>query len=195
MRLGLRYNICVMRKAIITLTLAAISLVACNKSDTKPAVGEKHAADAVQNKLQELAGSGAKDCGRLASQEPAQLQVASECAMQSAKEKKPFYVGYDLPGMTVAVAGNAQGQLFTIQMEGQPADVKSGPCPAELRVAPSGRVSCFAPGSMGMGGMSPHGGAPTAMPPAGTANPHGGMGATAPGTPNPHATPGPTKQH
>lgn len=179
-----------MRKAIVVLTLAAV-MVACNKSDSKPAVGEKHAADAVQNKLVELAGNDSKDCGRLATQDPSQLQVASQCAMQSAKDKKPFYVGYDMPGMTVAVAGNSQGQLFTVQTEGQGADVKSGPCPAELRVAPSGRVTCFAPGSMGMGGASPHG---QTMPPEGMTNPHGGMGATAPGTPNPHGAP-PTKQH
>jgi hypothetical protein len=173
-----------MRKALIMLVVLALSFAACKKSEdnNKPAVGSKHAADAVQNKLVELAGSGAKDCGRLATQEPAQLQVASDCAMSASREKKPFYVGYDLPGMTVAVAGNAQGQNFLVQQEGQPGEMKFSPCPSDLRVAPSGRVTCFAPGSMGMGGMSPHGAEQPAMPPAGTPNPHEGA-------------PAPKKQH
>lgn len=184
-----------MRKALVLLTVAALSVVACNKSDSgKPAVGEKHAPDAVQNKLVELAGSSAKDCGRLASQEPGQLKIASDCAMAAAKDKQPFYVGYDMPGMTVAVAGNSQGQLFTIQADAS--DVKSGPCPAEIRVAPSGRVTCFTPGSMGMGGMNPHGAGETAMPASGMMNPHGGT--PAPSAPNPHGgtgAPAPAKQH
>lgn len=182
---GVRYNGPAMRKvSIILLTLVALSFAACKKSDNenKPAVGPKHSADAVQNKLVELAGSGAKDCGRLATQELSQLQVAGDCATQAAKEKKPFYVGYDLPGMTIAVAGNSQGQLFLVQREGEPGEMKFGPCPSDLRIAPSGRVTCFAPGSMGMGGMSPHGAAQPSMPPAGTPNPHEGSTA-------------PTKQH
>ena len=185
-----------MRTALLTLALATLGLVACNNSGNKPAVGEKHAADPAQNKLQELAGNDAKDCGRLASQEMSKLQVASDCAMQAAKDKKPFYVGYDMPGMTVGVAGNGQGQLFTVQTEGDPNNVQSGPCPATLRIAPSGRVTCFTPGSMGLGGgMNPHGAMQGQMPPSG-ASPHGGIGAAAPGTPNPHAgSAAPTKQH
>ncbi len=170
-----------MRKVLLLLTIAAMSLAACNKSENKPAVGEKHPADAVQNKLQELAGGGAKDCGRLATQEPGQLQVASDCVMGAAKDKKPFYVGYDLPGMTIGVAGNSQGQLYMVQVE-QPGELQSGPCPSSLRVAPSGRVTCFAPGSMTMPGASPHGAGQSAMPPSGKASPQPG-------------TPGPTKQH
>lgn len=181
-----------MRKAFVLLTMAALSLVSCNKSgSSKPAVGEKHAPDAVQNKLVELAGSGAKDCGRLTSQEPGQLKIASDCAMGAVKDKQAFYVGYDMPGMTVGVAGNSQGQLFAIQSN-DGSDVKGEPCPAEIRVAQSGRVTCFAPGSMGMGGMSPHGAGE--MPPTGMVNPH--AGAATPGTPNPHAgAAAPTKQH
>ena len=182
-----------MQKALITLTLAALSLVACNKSDNKPAVGEKHAPDAVQNKLVELAGASGKDCGRLSSQDPSQLKIASDCAMQAATDKKPFYVGYDLPGMTIGVAGNSQGQHFIVQIEGQET-LQSSPCPADLRIAPSGRLTCFPPGQMGMGGMSPHGAQAPVMPPSGTTSPHGGMPPA--GTPNPHAgSSAPTKQH
>jgi hypothetical protein len=182
------YNVWDMQKALITLTMAAVCLTGCNKSDNKTTAGPSRPADAVQAKLQELAGGGAKDCGRLKTQDIGPLQVASDCATQAAKDKKPFFVGYDLPGMTVAVAGNAQGQLFTVTVEGQPGEMNSAPCPSALRIAPSGRVTCFTPGSMGPGPMSPHGGVPAAqggtpqMPPAGTPNPHA-------------STPGPVKQH
>jgi hypothetical protein len=174
-----------MQKALITLTMAAVFLTGCNKSENKTTASPSRPVDAVQAKLQELAGNDAKDCGRLKTQDMGPLQVASDCATQAAKDKKPFYVGYDLPGMTVAVAGNAQGQLFTVTMEGQPAELNSAPCPAALRIAPSGRVTCFAPGSMGSGPTSPHGGMPSAqggMPPAETPNPHA-------------SSPGPVKQH
>ena len=87
--------------------------------------------------------------------------------MQASKAKKPFYVAYDMPGMAVGVAGNAEGKLFTARSEG--GAVSTGDCPSELRLAASGRVTCFAPGDMGSMGAG-H----TAIPP---------------GMPNPHALP------
>jgi hypothetical protein len=180
-----------MCKTAIVLTISALFLTGCNKST--PA----KSGDAVQQKLQELAGSGATDCGRVKAQDPNQMKTAADCATGAAEKKRPFYVAYDLPGMTVAVAGNSEGKLFAVQSQqaegaapGATAEVNSGPCPAELRVAQSGRVTCTAPGSMGAPG---HGG--MSMPPAGggapgMASPHGGgMSAPAAGTPNPHATP------
>jgi hypothetical protein len=149
----------------------------------------------VQRKLQELAGNGATDCGRLKPQaQENQLETASTCAMGAAKKKQAFYVAYELPGMIVALAGNSDGKLFSVQQE-QPASAPSAtaaeltaaPCPSGLRIAQSGRVTCFAPGSMGggaMGGASPHGG--MSMPPAGSASPHGGMNMSPGGAPNPH---------
>jgi len=100
----------------------------------------------------------------------AQSKAASDCAMQASQSKHPFYVAYDMPGMTVGVAGNADGKLFTVQAQGEgpSATVTAGDCPSQLRVASSGRVTCFAPGDMG--GLSGH----TAIPP---------------GMPNPHAMP------
>ena len=76
-----------------------------------------------------------------------------------------------MPGMSVGVAGNVQGILFTVQSQGDgpSAALTSGACPSELRVASSGRVTCFAPGDMGSMGAG-H----TAIPP---------------GMPNPHAFP------
>jgi hypothetical protein len=138
-----------------------------------------------------LAGSGATNCGRLQSQSPVEMQSASGCATKAAQSKQPFYVSYELPGLTVAVAGNADGKLYAVQSDtkvGQPgtsADVKTAPCPSELRVAASGRVTCVPPGAMGIGssGGNPHAGVPPAsganphggaMPPASGANPHGG---------------------
>ncbi|MFB3814215.1 MAG: hypothetical protein ACE14L_08890 [Terriglobales bacterium] len=159
-----------MHKALIALVIAGVSLTACNKSKPK-------ASDAFEQKLQDTAGSNATNCGRF-QQEQADLKRASDCVMQAAQAKKPFYVAYDMPGLSVGVAGTSDGKLFTVQSEpgeqGKEPSVTAMPCPAELRVAQSGRVTCTPAGGMGMtmGGGSPHGG--ITMPPAGTANPHAG---------------------
>jgi len=98
-----------------------------------------------------------------------QLKSASTCATQSAQSKQPFYVAYDMPGMTVGVAGNSEGKLFTVQTQGG-AGLTSGACPSQLRVATSGRISCFAPGDMGsMGSGHTAVGSPMGKMP----NPHG----------------------
>jgi hypothetical protein len=92
-----------------------------------------------------------------------------------------------MPGLTVGVSGDAAGKLYFVQLEhaenaqpGVKAAIQSGPCPSELRVAQSGRVTCFAAGTMGPG---THG---ITMPPMGMENPHGGMSLPPTGTPNPH---------
>lgn len=137
----------------------------------------------VQKKLQEVAGSGAANCGDVKTLSGAEISTASECAMQAAKGKKPFLVSYSMPGMTVGVAGDAKGKLFTVQSEeeaGKAVAPKLQECPAELRVAQSGRVTCFPPGSMG---VTP-----------GSANPHAGQGGIAVPpliAPNPHKTTAP----
>src|ERR1035438_3074439 len=138
--------------------------------------------DAVQQKLQEYSGTGATDCGRLNVQANAdQSKQAWDCAMQASQTKHPFYVAYDMPGMAVGVAGNADGKLFTVQSQGSgpSAALTSGDCPSQLRIASSGRVTCFAPGDMGSIGAGHTAGS---IPP-GMANPH------ATGSANPHATP------
>ncbi len=172
-----------MRTTLIVLTIAASLLAACSKKSSVSAKSN----DPVTQKLQDLSGSGATDCGRT-SQSPDQIQKASDCAMSAAKDKRPFYVAYDMPGLTVGVAGNPEGKLFSVQAEtpenaagGKP-QIQSAPCPAELRLAQSGRVTCMSPGSMGGGnphggmgaatGENPHGGM-MSMPPMGTSNPHG----------------------
>ncbi len=130
------------------------------------------APDAVQQKLQDYAGSSATDCGRLNVQAAAdQSKAASDCAMQASQGKRPFYVAYDMPGMSVGVAGNADGKLFTVQSQGSglSAALTSGDCPSQLRVASSGRVTCFAPGDMG----SMNGGHPAGTVAPGMPNPHG----------------------
>lgn len=182
-----------MRTTLILLTLAASLQVACNQSSAPAAVAAK-SGDVVTQKLQEQAGSGATDCGRIKSQEPDKVKSAGDCAMQAAKDKRPFYVAYDMPGLTAGYAGNAEGKLFSVQSEqpeaaGAKPEIKSAPCPGELRFAQSGRVTCMMPGSMGGAGTSPHGG----MPPATGANPHGGM-MDMPnlGTPNPQGAPQPS---
>lgn len=144
-------------------------------SATPASVPSETKTDAVQQKLAEFAGSPATDCGRLNSQADDQLKAASTCAMGAAQAKHPFYVAYDMPGMTVGVAGDASGKLYTVQAQGS-ADVSSGSCPSQLRVAPSGRITCFAPGDMGSMGAGVHNGM---NPPSGMMNPHVG-GSSAP---------------
>jgi hypothetical protein len=184
-----------MRTSLIILTIAIASLVACNKSSAPASMSAKSGdtakpADPVQQKLQDLAGPNATDCGRPHSQAPEQTQKSSDCAMQAAKDKHAFYVAYDMPGLTVGLAGNSEGKLFSVQLEqtdnpstGAKAEVKGAPCPSDLRIAQSGRVTCMAPGTgMNATGANPHGG----MMPATGENPHGGITMPLLGTPNPH---------
>jgi len=95
-----------MNKSLVLALVAVLALAGCNKS---PSSGNRSAPanpnDPVEKKLQELAGSGATNCGHLKSQETAEMDAAGKCVMQSAQQKKPFYVAYDLPGMTVSLAG------------------------------------------------------------------------------------------
>lgn len=180
---------------ITALVITTLVLSACNKNPNTSSAAPK---DAVEQKLQEIAGSSAVNCGRFPVQTAeTQLKTASDCAIQAAQGKKPFYIGYDMPGMTVAVAGASDGKLYSVQVQERGA-VSSEPCPSELRVAPSGRVSCYAPGTFGGGAMgaNPHGGA--MMPPSGQAggmmNPHEII-PPAESTPNPHKSqPKPPKQ-
>jgi len=151
---------------------------------TSPSAASSSSAspDAVQMKLQEYSGAGATDCGRLNVQATAdQSKTAADCAMQASQSKHAFYVGYDMPGMAIGVAGNSAGKLYTVQSQGAgvSAALTSGDCPSQLRVASSGRVTCFAPGDMGGMGSGHTAGAV----PSGMANPHGAS------TTNPHAAP------
>ena len=177
-----------MQKALIGIVIVALSLANCDKSPTPPA-SSVTSGDAVQRKLQELAGKGATDCGRLKSQDQSQMEAAGNCAVGAAKKKQAFYVA----GLIVALAGASAGKLFSVQQEqpgtapsGTAAELAATPCPSELRIAQSGRVTCIAPGSMGspMGGASPHGG--MSISPGGSANPHGGMSMSPGGASNPH---------
>jgi len=167
-----------MKTPSLLLLLTLCSLMACNKPATppgatsapaSPASSSSKAPDAVQQKLQEYAGPSATDCGRFdVHATPDQSKAASDCAMQANQAKHPFYVAYDMPGMTIGVAGNAGGEIFSVQNQGTGA-LTAGVCPSQLRVAASGRVTCFAPGDMGSMG--------------------GGHTAIPPGMPNPHAMP------
>ena len=163
-----------MKNLLLLTAIAALTLTACSNKQPKtstaasPSTAPSKAPDAVQLKLQEFAGNSATNCGRLDIHAPeAQSKAAADCAMQARKAKHPFYVAYDMPGMAVGVAGSAEGKLFTARTEG--GSVSSGDCPSELRLAASGRVTCFAPGDMGSMGT--------------------GHTAVPPGMPNPHALP------
>jgi len=168
------------------LLAAALVLAGCSKSPSGAASGV-NPGDPMEKKLADLAGPGASTCGHLKTQVAAEVDAAGKCVMQSAKDKKPFYVAYDLPGLTVAIAGNADGKLFSMQTS---ASASGGmavvPCPSELRIAPSGRATCYAPGTFPMGTDSSLHEPLMTMPPNGT-NPHQRFGTPPPGTPNPHA--------
>ena len=150
-----------MKKILLLGLIAGTSLIACNKSKTSAPAAKPD--DAVQIKLKQLAGSGATDCGRLdvRTADP-QLTGASNCATKAAESKRPFYVAYDMPGMSTGGAGSSEGKLFAVELQGSGtgAQLQSGPCPAELRVAKSGRLTCFIPGTMGLNpsAADPHGG-------------------------------------
>ena len=151
------------------LLVVCCSLTACNKApNTSSSSTPSKPPDAVQEKLQEFAGSSATNCGRLDVKATAdQSKAASDCAMQAQQKKQPFFVAYDMPGMVVGVAGNLDGKLYSVQAQGGPSPtVTAGDCPSQLRVAGSGRVTCFAPGDMGMMGAG-HTAVPEGMP-----NPH-----------------------
>jgi len=166
-----------MKTVAIILILTISGLVACSKpsspaATSAPAPSTPKSPDAVQQKLQQYSGPGATDCGRFSVQATAdQSKVAADCAMQASQSKHPFYVAYDMPGMSIGVAGNADGKLFTVESQGtgESAKFSAGDCPSQLRVAGSGRVTCFAPGDMGSIGA--------------------GHIAIPPGMPNPHAMP------
>jgi hypothetical protein len=167
-----------MRTVLGVVFFAGAFLTGCQKSSAPSSSSSVRPDDPVQLKLKELAGPGATDCGRLdvrASNE--QLTSANNCTTKAAQEKHPFYIGYDMPGMSTGVAGNAEGKLFAVQLQGAGtgAQLASGPCPAELRIAKSGRATCFIPGTMGLTPTSadPHSGIP--MNSAGGANPQSGM--------------------
>ena len=186
--------------------IALLSLCGCSKSSSNTAAtGSSPMAsnattpmsgdDPVDKKLQELAGSGATNCGHLKSQTVPEMDAAGKCVMQGAQQKKPFYVAYELPGMIIAIAGTAEGKLFSVQTQASAAGgLAAVPCPAELRIAPSGRATCYAPGTFPMGMDANHGGSMT-KPPTGE-NPHKGLGIPEPGKANPHKAPmaAPAKQ-
>lgn len=141
-----------------------------------PSTAQTASSAQVEQQLRKVAGSDASDCGQVRSMDHDLVMKASDCAMEAAKSKKPFVVSYAMPGLTIGVAGTKEGKLFQVQSavdNGQPSEPALEPCPAELRVAQSGRVTCIKAGAVGTmpGKGNPHGD----MPPAGTPNPHQGM--------------------
>ena len=172
-----------MYKTFFVALILLCALAGCKPSTQKQQASASVPAtnDAVDQKLLELAGNGATNCGRLKSQATTDLTPVSKCATDAAQQKHAFYAAYDMPGMTVGVAGNSEGKLFSVQSQTGGAGVASEACPAELRVAPSGRLTCYAPGTFPMGaGAGSHSSMP--MPPAMGPNPHQGAGAQS----NPH---------
>ena len=173
-----------MKTTVILLILAFLLESACNKSaapnSAAPASASTSSAppagdSPLRQKLQEYSGSAATNCGRLdVHASPDQLKAASDCSFEASQTKRAFYVSYDMPGMSVGVAATSDGKLFTAQSQGGTpgSALTSGACPSALRVASSGRVTCFAPGDMGsISGSHTTGSMPADMP-----NPHSRSG-------------------
>jgi hypothetical protein len=159
-----------MHRALLILLVVALAFSGCSKSPTSSAASG-NASDPMEKKLMEVAGNGATSCGHLKAQSTPELEAASKCAMQAAQQKHAFYVAYEMPGMTVAVVGTAEGKLFSLQSQpSAPGGLSNVPCPNELRVAPSGRVTCYAPGTFPMSAGSDSHTGMTTMPPM--QNPH-----------------------
>jgi hypothetical protein len=169
---------------LVFIAVSACFLTGCNKSQSPNAAANTiipantaapaiSGDDPVQKKLQQLAGGTSTNCGVVKAVAGAEVDAASKCAMDSSKAKTSFYVEYQMPGMNIALAGNAQGKVYSVQSQEGGAGLATADCPAELRVAQSGRVTCYPPGAFSMsGGGGSH--ATMAMPPIGGANPHGG---------------------
>ena len=130
-------------------------------STSVPAEPSASSDDPVHKRLVELAGSSATNCGVFKSSVLAELNSGSQCAENAFKTRAPFYIEYQMAGLTVAVAGNAQGKFYSVQSASGGAGLTSGECPAELRVASSGRVTCYAKGASPVPGadssLNPHG--------------------------------------
>jgi hypothetical protein len=185
-----------MRKHLITIALlsvAAMSLVACNRNSTPPekssgaaitaqtstpAVGDAMPAtpDSMTAELGTIAGKGAADCGRVpASHDPA---AASECATKNFEAKKPFYVRYDLPlpngQMAIATILTADGKLMTAQYDstGWEKAPEGGKLTADKKVSVQ---PCPAPNTLRTANSGRVTCFPPAQMPAGM-SPHGGGG-------------------
>ncbi len=192
------YNEIAMQKALIGIVIVALSLANCDKSSTPPVSSATPPATQYSASCRNSPETE-RPIVVVSSRRPRnQMEAAGACAMGAAKKKQAFYVAYELPGLIVALAGDSAGKLFSVQQE-QPGKTPSGtaaelvatPCPSELRIAQSGRVTCIAPGSMGgssMGGATAHGG--KSMSPGASPSPHGGMNMSPGAAPNPHGTGG-----
>jgi len=81
-------------------------------STLAPAEPSASSDDPVQIRLVELAGSSATNCGVFKSSVLAELNSGSQCAENAFKTRTPFYIEYQMAGLTVVVAGNSQASLF-----------------------------------------------------------------------------------
>lgn len=128
-----------------------------------PVVLFEYAVPGMENQLQALAGKDAVNCGRVTLAETP--HSASECALKTFAEKRPFYVSYDqryAPGYTGGYAGDATGKLYFFEYSkagwrGRPLHrgmqisddyrMVFGPCPQPSKLIKdiSGELACVGP--------------------------------------------------
>jgi hypothetical protein len=118
------------------------------------------------NRLRQLAGEGALDCGMVEPLEPP--DAASNCALKAQKQKTPFFVRYAVQGIdteqVLGFAGTSSGDVSSVWYFGKGYSTGVRPdkrsknlrstddgrisiedCskPINFRLASSGRVTCF----------------------------------------------------
>lgn len=73
------------------------------------------------NRLKQLAGNGALDCGTVGNLETP--DGASSCALKARENKKPFFVRYGVQGIdteqVLGFAGAADGAVFSVWYFGE----------------------------------------------------------------------------
>ncbi len=101
-------------------------------------------------RVRELAGRGAVNCGRVASDR--EVAPARDCVRAALAAEKPFYVLYDFGSLlSVGFAVKSANQAFGLSSQHFPRSREdrltavSCPMPLHFRLSQKGRVTCFPP--------------------------------------------------
>lgn len=102
-----------------------------------------------EGRIRELAGAGAKDCGRVLSQDGS--KNATRCAYAAYKSRKAFFVRYDGKGIGDSITAHAlvsdkSRKAYSVGYDSGSLDVSVTPCSQPLRLRVSritGELICF----------------------------------------------------
>jgi hypothetical protein len=115
------------------------------------------------NRLKQLAGEAARDCGSVRSY--ARPETATACALSTHADRKPFYVSYEEWGIdsnaAMAFASDADGNVYKVEYDsaavwltsdrrknlqltdGNHVAIERCSKPVKLRKSANGRIACF----------------------------------------------------